>query len=241
MHKTKKSHCYDYPRPGVTTDIVVFTSIGLELNLLLIQRGAEPDKGRIALPGGFLLENEDLDSCALRELQEETGVTKARPHHFRNFSQPGRDPRWVVTAAYFALVPLSEAPIRAGSDADKAMLQPIHEALDLPLAFDHREIVIEGMKAVARRLWEPAIALELLRLLPKQFTLSQVQKLYEQFEGRPLDRGNFRRKLKSQEIMQLMRPTGHTEKDVAREGAPANRPSEFYSLASPIRLKITPI
>jgi 8-oxo-dGTP diphosphatase len=237
MQKSVKKHSYDYPRPGVTTDIVVFTCIGLKLHVLLVQRGTEPDKGRIALPGGFLLEGEDLDSCAHRELEEETGVTNVSPHHFMNFSKPGRDPRWVVTAAYFALVPLPKAPIRAGTDADKVMLEPVGEALKLPLAFDHREILAEGLKAAAARLWEPAIAVELLRLLPEEFTLSQVQKLHEQFEGHELDRGNFRRKLTSHKIMPLIQATGRNERDVALQGAPANRPSELYRLQPPSRRK----
>src|SRR5260370_9778521 len=98
-----KQFCYEYPRPAVATDIGVFTLKVGELEVALIRRGQEPFVGMLALPGGFLLEGEDLDVCAERELKEETGAHGTRLFHFGNFSKPKRDPRgWVLSVAYLA-------------------------------------------------------------------------------------------------------------------------------------------
>lgn len=133
---------YEYPRPALTTDVALFRVAG-ELQLLLIRRKGEPFQGMWALPGGFLDEGEDLDACARRELEEETGVVGAELHPLANFSRPGRDPRgWTVTAAYVAMAPPG-AQARAGDDAAEAQW---FAAGDLPaLAFDHDEIVARAI------------------------------------------------------------------------------------------------
>ena len=115
------TYTYKYPRPSVTTDCVVFGFDGQRLNVLLIERGIEPFKGRWALPGGFMKMDETLDECARRELYEETGLEVASDHirQFAAFSALDRDPRErVVTVAYYALVPSSD--VIGGDDAARA-------------------------------------------------------------------------------------------------------------------------
>lgn len=209
-------HCYDYPRPAVTTDICLFTVVDDDLRILLVRRGEEPFKGSWALPGGFLREDETLDDCAARELQEEAGVTIPHLEAFATFSDPGRDPRYrVITAAYFALVPATDHILKSGSDAADAQW---HSLQRLPtLAFDHREIIAAGQRSLAARLDRAPLA---LALLPPRFTLTQLQKVYEAIEGQPLDKRNFRRSILAKD---WLTETGEMERGNRRPAMLYNR------------------
>ncbi len=121
-----------YPRVAVTVDLVVFTIRDDELCGLMIRRGEAPQKGRWALPGGFVREGEDLEHAAARELAEETGLTSADVHieQLGTYGDPHRDPRMrVITVAYLALAPDLPLP-RAGSDAAAAHWMPLTDLLD---------------------------------------------------------------------------------------------------------------
>src|SRR5215470_16076449 len=89
----KKPYCYRHPRPAVTADIVLFRLPGDEIQVLLVRRANSPYKGRWALPGGFVDEDEPLEHAAARELEEETGITRVRLEQVGAFGNPGRDPR----------------------------------------------------------------------------------------------------------------------------------------------------
>lgn len=143
----KGSYTYDYPRPMLTADCVVVRS-GSEV--LLVRRGGEPFKGCWALPGGFMEMDETIEHCAVRELEEETGLRFAERdlRLVGVYSAPGRDPRGrTVTAAYRVELVEREAengrPV-AGDDAAEVRWWPL--AALPPLAFDHAEII-----AAARR------------------------------------------------------------------------------------------
>jgi 8-oxo-dGTP diphosphatase len=184
-------YTYDHPHPGVATDVALFTLRAGELNLLLIQRALEPFADRWALPGGFLGPDEDLDTCARRELREETGVAAdaADFHHFGNFSEPGRDPRpneRVISVAYLALLPSDQMVPRADTDAEDARWWPVRR---LPaLAFDHDEIAAAALAALRER----GKAFEiLLSLMPARFTLTQLQTAYDAVAGVASDKRNF--------------------------------------------------
>lgn len=111
-------YCYEYPRPAVTTDCVIFGFDNGELKILLVERGIEPYKGRWALPGGFMQMDENTEQCARRELFEETGVENLFIEQLFTFSDVDRDPRGrVVTISYYALIKLSDYKIQAGDDA----------------------------------------------------------------------------------------------------------------------------
>ena len=129
---------YRYPRPSVTTDCVIFGFDAEGLKLLLIERANDPFKGRWAFPGGFLNMDEPAEQGALRELEEETGLTGIRVHQLHTFSSPQRDPRGrVITIAHYALVPLQQA--KAADDAAKAQWFALNGIP--PLAFDHDRIL----------------------------------------------------------------------------------------------------
>lgn len=121
----------DYPRPSVTTDVVVFslqtdTDVKYRndpvsrISVLLIRRGGHPYKDHWALPGGFLQEGETLEKCVFRELHEETGLVPANMLYVNSYSQPGRDPRgWIISHAYTGVLTEAEA-VAASSDASEA-------------------------------------------------------------------------------------------------------------------------
>lgn len=191
----QKAHVYEYPKADNTTDAVVFALDAKEgtLRVLLIKRGreGEPYYGCWALPGGFLVMDEDLDTCVRRELEEETGVKLSYLEQLYTFGRPDRDPRGrVITTAYLALVRPDEITVKAADDADDFVWADIHSLP--PLAFDHEEIIQKALDRLKSKiLWQP-IGME---LLPDRFTLTEIQQVYELVLGRPLDKRNFRRKI----------------------------------------------
>jgi 8-oxo-dGTP diphosphatase len=210
-------YSYEYPRPSVTVDIVVYGyDGGKQLKLLLIRRGSDPFKGHWALPGGFVDMEEDLETAALRELEEETGVKDLFVEQLFTFGKPGRDPRGrVISVAYFSLVNLQDHPAVAASDADKAEWFPISELPEL--AFDHADIInIANSRLSAKVRYQP-IGFE---LLPEEFTLGQLQQLYETVlnvkDG--FNKRNFRTRILRTGILE----------EVGRQQNVAHRPAVLY-------------
>ena len=139
------AHCYDWPRPSVTTDIVVLAEREAGLSILLIRRKGEPFIGQWALPGGFLDEGETLQVCAARELKEETGVIASDLSLVGVYGDPGRDPRgWTVSIAFLMRVASADTAPVAGDDAAEVGWFAVDA---LPgLAFDHGRIVADALK-----------------------------------------------------------------------------------------------
>jgi 8-oxo-dGTP diphosphatase len=204
---------YEYPRPALTVDCVVFGFDDADLKVLLIQRGLAPFTGRWALPGGFVLIDEALEAAALRELRDETGLGgDVFLEQLYTFGAPDRDPRGrTVSVAYYALVALAGRNITASTDAANAAWFPVNE---LPsLAFDHASIVDAAIQRLKAKVRYQPIGFE---LLPEKFTLSQLQHLYETILERTLDKRNFRKKILS---MDVLKETDEIEKDVAHRAA----------------------
>lgn len=207
-------HTYEYPRPAVTVDCVVFgldLDVG-DLKILLIQRRGAPFAGMWALPGGFVDMGETLEQSAKRELQEETGISRLYLEQLYTFGDPGRDPRGrTITVAYYALVKLSDHPIKADTDASDVAWFGVS---DLPrLAFDHAKVVSMALGRLKGKVRYQPIGFE---LLPAKFTLSQLQRLYEVVLERELDKRNFRKKILG---MGLLVETSEIQKDVAHRAA----------------------
>jgi 8-oxo-dGTP diphosphatase len=188
----------DYPRPSVTVDVIIFTLRGGDLQVLLIRRRNPPFQGMWAIPGGFVAIDESLETAALRELEEETGVRDVYLEQLYTFGDLGRDPRGrVITVAYFALVPATAIDPHAGSDATHARWWSVY---DLPaLAFDHADILAYAVQRLRYKLEYSAVGFE---LLPEAFTLSQLQSAYEIILGEKLDKRNFRRKILSADVIE---------------------------------------
>jgi 8-oxo-dGTP diphosphatase len=188
---SEKKYCYEYPRPSVTTDCVLFGFDGVEINVLLIERGIEPYKGRWAFPGGFVNMDENTEQGALRELQEETGVTNVFMEQLYTFSDVDRDPRGrVISVAYFALVRTSDYKVLAGDDAQNAQWFKLAEVPSL--AFDHDHILRIAHDRLKGKIRYQPIGFE---LLDEKFTMPELQLLYESILGTKFDRRNFSTKM----------------------------------------------
>ena len=186
---------YQYPHPSVTTDCVIFGFDGTRLNVLLIERGIEPYKGRWAFPGGFMKMDETAMQGAKRELKEETGLENAYIKQFHTFTDVNRDPRErVITIAYYALVRISE--VKGGDDAARAAWFPLDTVPSL--AFDHDKILREATLELQRQIHFEPIGFE---LLPEKFTMTQLQHLYEAILGVKFDRRNFCNKMQKLGIL----------------------------------------
>lgn len=200
----------------MTTDVVVFGyDGGRDLKLLLIRRGGEPFKGQWALPGGFVEMNEGLETGALRELEEETGVRDLFVEQLFTFGDPGRDPRGrVISIAYFALVNLTDHPAEASSDADKVEWYTLH---GLPaLAFDHARIIEMATARLRAKVRYEPIGFE---LLPAEFTLAELQSLYQTVLGVPeFNKRNFRTRIMKTGILE----------EAGRQQNVAHRPAILY-------------
>ena len=204
---------YEYPRPALTVDCIIFgLDAQQELKVMLIQRDIPPFKGQWAIPGGFVRIEETLEEAALRELQEETGIHHIFLEQLYTFGDLGRDPRdRTVTVAYYALINLVEQKIQASTDARAAEWFAIS---NIPqLAFDHNQILQIAIARLRSKIRYEPIGFE---LLPQNFSLSQLQRLYETVLDRPLDKRNFRKKILG---MDLLIDTGKVEHNVAHRAA----------------------
>jgi 8-oxo-dGTP diphosphatase len=211
---------YQYPRPALTVDCVVFGFNEAALNVLLIQRGLNPFKGRWALPGGFVRVEETLEDAARRELTEETGLNRVFLEQLYTFGTVHRDPRErIVSVAYYALVKLGDHRVKAATDASDAQWFPAFKPPKL--AFDHQEILDVALRRLQVKVRYEPIGFE---LLPPKFTLSQLQHLYEVILGTGLDKRNFRKKVLSIGILIPL-------KEESRVGR--HRPAQLYCFDAP--------
>jgi 8-oxo-dGTP diphosphatase len=185
-----------FPPFAVTVDLVVLTVRSEALHVLLVTRGADPFAGKLALPGGFVHADEDLDRAAARELREETGLRRAPGHleQLASYGKPDRDPRMrVVSVAFLALAANLPDPV-AGSDAAAAHWLPVSEVLTGRgrLAFDHGQILREGVERAKAKLEYTPLA---TAFCPPEFTVTQLRHVYEAVWQEALDPRNFHRKV----------------------------------------------
>jgi 8-oxo-dGTP diphosphatase len=206
------SFTYDYARPALAVDCVVFGLDAEELQILLVQRDLDPYRGQWALPGGFVRIDETLDDAARRELTEETGLHKVFLEQLYTYGALDRDPRErVVSVSYYALVNLSDHRVKAATDAREAAWFAIS---DMPrLAFDHDTIAAAALERLKGKVRYRPVGFE---LLPPKFTLSMLQRLYEKVLERTLDKRNFRKKVLA---MGLLEELDEVEQDVAHRAA----------------------
>lgn len=182
----------------VTVDVVIFTIQEGVLKVLLVKRRIDPFIGQFAIPGGFVLEDEDLEQAAARELREETGVSDVYLEQLYSFGKPDRDPRGrVVTVAYFALIS-ADRKLKAGSDAAEAAWFPMDDLP--PLAFDHATILNYALERLRNKLEYTTVGFQ---LLPEKFTLTELQEVYAAILGKQLDKRNFRRKMS---VLKILKP-----------------------------------
>lgn len=192
--------------------------------LLLVKRAHEPFAGAWALPGGFVGIDENLETSALRELEEETGVTGVYLEQLHTSGEPDRDPRGrVISVAYYALTPSDRLYIHAASDA-KAVAWFALEDLP-PVAFDHEKIVNMAHRRLVAKLDYSTIAFQ---FMPEMFTLSELQAVYQIILGEELDKRNFRKGVLAMSCL---------ERTSERRRNGNHRPAQLYRLKSPGRVE----
>lgn len=204
-----------YEKPAVTVDVLLFTVDQGDLKILLIKRNEEPFKDSWALPGGFVRMEESVDEAARRELLEESGVENVYLEQLYTFGEPKRDPRTrVITVTYMALATKDNWQLKASGDAAKAEFFPLK---NLPkLAFDHDKITKYGLERLRSKLGYTNIVFGLLK---DNFSLTEMQKVYEVILDKRLDKRNFRKKMLAMNLLQALGK---------KTSKGAHRPAELY-------------
>jgi 8-oxo-dGTP diphosphatase len=220
----------EFDRPSLAVDVAILTVVDGALEAALIERTEHPDKGHWALPGGFVRLDESLDRAATRVLTEKAGLADVYLEQLYTFGDPGRDPRTrVISVGYYALV--DHARLGFGEDANLAFGRidvpwegetggPIEvrngQGRDMPLAFDHADILGMAVKRIRGKLDYTPIGFQ---LLADTFTLRRLQDVHETILGRTLNKDSFRRRMLASGLLEA---TGERESEVG------HRPAELY-------------
>ncbi len=208
-----------FPAPLVTVDSVLFTFVDNQLNVLLVKRDAHPDKGKWALPGGFIHieQDADLEAAAYRKLKEKTGVIPPYLEQLSSVGNRKRDKRgWSVTVCYTALMAYQDCQAHVESVSDASWFS-VDSALDLRLAFDHRSLVetaLERLRHKALYSIVPGYA------LGESFTLPELQQLHEALIGKPLQKRSFRRRIEQADLLV----------DTGKKRTQGGRPATLYRM-----------
>ena len=210
-----------FPRPLTTVDVVIFAIRDDALHVLLIQRGAgegEPFPGAFALPGGFVdvAQDKDLQACAIRKLKDKTGMVAPYLEQLGSWGSASRDPRgWSATHAYFVLMPAVAADAVLAADAQWFSL--ISGKVKPKLAFDHGEILDAAVQRLRNKVEYTSLP---AYLMPQEFTLPDLQRVYEIVLDRPLEKSAFRTRMLSADLIE----------PVAKMRRGPNRPAQLYRL-----------
>lgn len=195
----------NFERPSLATDIVVFRVTEEDepnkkkirpkkLQVLLIKRASYPFMGYYVLPGGFCRPNEKVEETAVRELFEETHVSKKKLRLIGVYSEPGRDPRgWIISNTYMALVDNHKCELRTDDEAWEADWFSIEQLEELDIGFDHRRIIEDAINIL--RYYAKTYNEKIFELLPETFTLGELQQVFEEILQTGLIKQNFRRKM----------------------------------------------
>ncbi|HVE74639.1 MAG TPA: NUDIX domain-containing protein [Mycobacteriales bacterium] len=183
-----------FPPFAVTVDVVLLTVHDGAFSVLLVERDTHPFRGGLALPGGFVQPEEDLDAAAVRRLEDETGVRRSAAHmeQLGAFGAPGRDPRMrVVSVAYLVFAPNLPAP-RPGRRTRSVAWVAVSEVPADRLAFDHARVLAAGIERARAKLeYSPLAA----AFCGAEFTVGDLRHVYEAVWGVALDPRNFHRKV----------------------------------------------
>ena len=212
---------HDFDTPLTSVDLVIFTLQEHSLKVLLIERGEHPFKGRWALPGGFidLKRDADLDATATRKLREKTGVDLSYLEQLQGFGSATRDPRgWSATFAYFALIDAHGVTLSHGSGSSAVSWVAVEALSGFDLAFDHAAIVDVALQRLRAKVEYTSLP---VHLLAAEFTLSELQQVYEVILGRTVDKSAFRKRIKEGNFL---------EEVTGKQRHASNRPAQLYRL-----------
>lgn len=211
-----------FERPLSTVDVVIFTVRDSTLHVLLIRRPLDSDDpfpGQWALPGGFVDTglDRDLEACALRKLREKTGVEAPYLEQLGSWGNATRDPRgWSATHVYFALIPSEEVELKAGGNASDSRWSPVRgERIQENLAFDHTGLLTSAVTRLRSKVEYTSLP---IFLMPREFTLTELQRMYETILARELEKKAFRTRVLAADVLD----------PVPRMRSGTNRPAQLY-------------
>jgi len=196
----KNYQIHDYDVPLSTVDIAIFCLIDNELNVLVVRREHYPFKGAWALPGGFINLNKDdsTEAAADRTLKEKTGLVSAYLEQVETIGSSKRDPRgWSLTVLYFALVDIAKVTLSEKETSSKWLA--VSTLSDLELAFDHAELIQKGVERLRSKTTYTALPIE---LMPNEFTLTELQTVFEMILGKKLQPKSFRGRVISAKMVE---------------------------------------
>lgn len=223
----------DVERPLCTVDVVIFTVIEERLHVLLVtrpQQANEPYPGMWALPGGFVEVglDDDLESCALRKLRLKTGVKSPYLEQVGSWGGRKRDPRgWSATHVYFALIPAPQQPLQHAQNSDARWFAVEDSHVKVKLAFDHAKLLDAAIQRLRNKVEYTSLP---AFLLPGEFTLSDLQHMYEVVLQRPVEKSAFRTRIFAANLVEAV--------DKVRTGP--NRPAQLYRLSRPHEIVFFP-
>ena len=201
-----------FDRPNVSVDTVIFTVLDGHLQTLIMQREHHPSQGQWSLVGGFIdvKNDEELIDTAKRKLEEKTGVKTPYLEQFCSFGSKTRDPRgWSVTNVYFALISAQDIILQAGQGATDIKWSVINDGkVKEKLAFDHAQILEECSERLRSKVLYTSLP---VHLMPEEFTLAELQNVYELIMGGKMDHKSFRRRILGADILEetgKMKDTG---------------------------------
>ena len=195
----------------LAVDCVTLCFTGEDLEIILIKRDFNPGKGEWALPGIFLEPDESVEECTQRIMSKFTGLKNVFFEQFHVFSDPNRDPgARIVTVGFYALIKADEK-VKEIVNRHNAYW---HKVNRIPkLMVDHNQIVTKALESLQQKIKQQPVGFE---LLPQKFTIPQLQKLYEAIYGKALDKRNFRKKVLSMGILEML---DEKDKESSKKGA----------------------
>lgn len=215
----KEYNSSEYEKPSVAVDLLMFTIKDDRLKIALVERSEFPFKGMLSLPGVFVGINETLDEAARRGAEEKTGLRDIYFEQLYTWGDVNRDPRMrIISVSYLSLTSADKLNVEAGERTISAALYDVDELLNSSkeLAFDHKRIIEYGRERIRNKVEYTKIAFE---LLPEEFTLPQLQRVYEILLGKTLYKANFRKWIAPM-----------IEETERMETGGAHRPSRIYRL-----------
>ena len=215
----KNYNIHEFDVPLTTIDMSIFTIRDGSLNVLLVKRAEHPSIGKWALPGGFinLDVDQNLEASARRKLCEKTGVDTPYLEQVATFGNKSRDPRgWAITIAYFALIDSEKTSLEKDYSSDEVAWVPIEKIeKSYYLAFDHEEILKACMHRLKAKVQYTSLP---VHLLPKDFTLTELQQTFELILQKSVEKKSFRRRVLDAGILE---ETGELKTG-------SNRPAKLY-------------
>ncbi len=194
---------HDYDVPLTSVDMSIFSIIDHQLNVLLVKRSEHPSLGEWSLPGGFVdLKNDhSLDDTAHRNLLAKTGISSPYLEQIESIGNTTRDPRgWSTTVLYFALIDIEK--VRLNESSEETQWSPVNQARQNNLAFDHNELLYKAVERLKSKTCYTALP---IALLPEEFTLTELQQIFETILDKTLQTKSFRRRVLSARVVE---PTG---------------------------------